>query len=222
MANYRELFLQFLNISLLTKVLKFLRQIAFFNSFSFIYSTTLSVEYLLIITQKNENPLASIPPIQWVDQVPSLTCRRYRSSIESEESDRLQWVCFRNVGYWDGAVVGRIWVRFRRIIWLPVSMFKTVQSVTDNSTICPRLSTQSSLAKKTILYCYFKTILFIYLFICLLVSHITIHKTITRTRIIYMTIGRVTATAWANYCRPELGHTNIKNYLNKTITNSST
>jgi hypothetical protein len=76
MANYLELFLQFLNISLLAKVLKFLRQIAFFSSFSFIYSTTLSVEYLLIITQKNENPLASIPPIQWVDQVPSLTCRR--------------------------------------------------------------------------------------------------------------------------------------------------
>jgi hypothetical protein len=40
------IFVVFINISLLAKVLKLLHQITFFNSFSFIYSTTFSVNTL--------------------------------------------------------------------------------------------------------------------------------------------------------------------------------
>jgi hypothetical protein len=47
MENYRQLFLHvvFKYFPFIAKLLKFLHQIAFFNSFSFIYSTTFSVEY---------------------------------------------------------------------------------------------------------------------------------------------------------------------------------
>jgi hypothetical protein len=62
MANYRQLFLWFLNISLLAKVLKFLHQIAFFNSFSSIYSTcTAHNSEKLKCTGFNPPPWVSLP-----------------------------------------------------------------------------------------------------------------------------------------------------------------